>query len=234
VSIENFLKQRAVNITVAGSYTLSNWYDPQGKLRTFACRTTRVSPLRMLIEVPVVGKVGDHLTSHFRDLGKFEGSISDTKAGGFLLELQMPPVKREKLAEKLLWIEKKNRDPRTPDARKDARFIPQTSHSTLILADGSTHECFIIDLSLSGVAVSSQVQPPIGTPLAVGSCIGRVARLLPDGFAVKFFEQQPNLHYLERRIARAVPSLSCVRLRSLISKSEDCRIPPGIVSVTNA
>jgi hypothetical protein len=44
VSVERFLKQRAVNIAVDGSYTLPNWYDCEGRLRTFACRTIRVSP----------------------------------------------------------------------------------------------------------------------------------------------------------------------------------------------
>ena len=60
MSVERFLKQRAVNIAVDGSYTLPNWYDCEGRLRTFACRTTRVSPFRMILDVPVVGKVGDH------------------------------------------------------------------------------------------------------------------------------------------------------------------------------
>jgi hypothetical protein len=55
VSVEIFLKQRAVNIAVGGSYTLANWYDRRGKPRTFACRTTRVSPFRMLVQVPVIG-----------------------------------------------------------------------------------------------------------------------------------------------------------------------------------
>ena len=59
MSVEKFLKQRAVNIAVGGNYTLANWYDPQGNLRTFACRTSRVSPFRMMVDVPVVGKVGE-------------------------------------------------------------------------------------------------------------------------------------------------------------------------------
>jgi hypothetical protein len=87
VPVQDFLNQRAVNVAVDGHYTLPNWYDPQGKLRTFACRTTRVSPFRMIVEVPVVGKVGDRLSSYFRDFGKFEGSISDTMERSFLLEL---------------------------------------------------------------------------------------------------------------------------------------------------
>jgi hypothetical protein len=208
VSIEKFLKQRAVNIAVGGNYTLPNWYDPQGKLRTFACRTTRVSPFRMMVDVPVVGKIGDRLTPYFRDFGKFDGLISDTKAGSFLLELEMTRSMRENLASKLTWLEKKQKEPSIPDLRKEARIIPSSPHSTLALADGTTLGCFVIDMSVSGVAVSSQLQPQIGTPLAVGACIGRVVRLLPDGFAVKFVERQ-NRNDLARLIARPPsPSLA--------------------------
>jgi hypothetical protein len=34
------------------------------------------------------------------------------------------------------------------------------------------------------------LQPEIGTPLAVGACVGRVVRIFPTGFAVKFVERQ--------------------------------------------
>ena len=99
MSIEQFLKQRAVDIVMEGTFVLPNWYDPQGKLRTFACRATRVSPFRMMVDMPVVGKVGDSLTSYFRDIGNFEGTISDTARGGVLLELEMTQAMRVKLAE---------------------------------------------------------------------------------------------------------------------------------------
>jgi hypothetical protein len=203
-SVQTFLKQRAVNIVVGGSYTVPHWYDPQGKPRTFACRTTRVSPFRMMVEVPVVGKVGDRLTSYFRDFGTFEGCISDTMARGFLLELEMTGSMREKFANKLTWLEKKQKDPSVLDVRKDARFIPVSPHTSLTLADGAVHECFIIDMSVSGVAVSAQLQPPVGTPLAIGACVGRVVRLLPDGFAVKFISSQSRQD-LDRLLTRTAP-----------------------------
>jgi hypothetical protein len=203
VPVQDFLNQRAVNVVVSGSYTLPNWYDPQGKLRTFACRTTRVSPFRMIVEVPVVGKVGDRLTSYFRDFGKFEGSISDTMERGFLLELEMTRQRREKLSETLTWIAKKQQDPEVRDLRGDARFVPPNPHSTLTLADGSIHPCFIIDYSVSGVAVSAAVQPPLGMPLAVGACVGRVVRLLPNGIAVKFVDRLTAVD-LDRLVARTI------------------------------
>jgi hypothetical protein len=201
--VQDFLNQRAVKVIVGGSYSLPNWYDPQGNLRSFACRTTRVSPFRMIVDVPVVGKVGDRLTTYFRDFGKFEGCISDTMERGFLLELEMTRERREKLSETLTWIAKKQQDPEVTDLRGDARFVPPNPHSTLTLADGSIHPCFIIDYSVSGVAVSAAVQPPVGMPLAVGACVGRVVRLLPNGIAVKFVEKQ-TVSDLDRLVARVV------------------------------
>lgn len=201
MSIEKFLKQRAVKIAVGGNYTLANWYDPQGKPRTFACRTSRVSPFRMMVDAPVVGKVGTHVTSYFPDFGKLDGFISDTIGGGFLLELDMVRSMRKKIADKLTWLEKKQGNHSIKDLRRDARVIPACPHSTLTFADGATDGCFVIDMSVSGVAVSAAAQPQVGTPLAVGACVGRVVRILPDGFAVKFVEPQ-NRKHLDRLLVR--------------------------------
>jgi hypothetical protein len=188
VSVEKFLKERAIKIAVNGSYSLPNWHDREGKPRTFACRTTRVSPFRMLVDVPVVGKLGDRLTSYFPDFGKFDGSISDVGDGSFLLELEMTQEMRERFSDKLAWLAKRQSDPAVTEARKDARFIPPNSHTTLTMADGSVHTCFIIDVSVSGVAISAERHPPVGTPLAVGACVGRVVRHFHNGFAVRFVQ----------------------------------------------
>lgn len=196
VSLEQFLKQRAVNVNVGGSYTLPRWYDPQGRPRKFACRTRRVSPFRMIVDVPVVGKVGDRLTSYFSEFGEFEGKISDTRNGSFLVELDMPRRRRVWMSEKLTWLEKKQKQRGIRDVRKDVRLVPQTSHTTLTLADGSVYPCFIIDVSTSGVAISTEYEPPIGMPLAVGSCVGRVVRRFQNGFAVKFVKRQDRIDVL--------------------------------------
>jgi hypothetical protein len=201
VSVEKFLKQRAVKVAVEGSYTLSNWYDPLGKPRTFSCRTSRVSPFRMMVDVPVVGKVGDPITSYFSDFGKLEGFISDTSTGSFLLELEMARAMRAKLANKLIWLEKKEKDVGLPDARKNPRIVPASANSTLTLADGAMHGCTVVDMSASGVAVLADVQPQIGMPLAIGACVGRVIRLLPGGFAVRLVDAQKRSQ-LDRLIIR--------------------------------
>jgi hypothetical protein len=207
VSVKEFLSESAVNISVGGQYTIANRFDSKGRPSTFACRTSRVSPFRMMIAVPVVGRVGDRIAAEFPELGKLEGKISDTVQGSSLVELVMSASMRDKFSSKLTWLEKKQRNPGIPDGRLHARIVPASPHSTLTFADGSTQGCFVIDMSVSGVAVSADVQPAIGMPLAVGVCVGRVVRLLPQGFAVKFVEQQ-NRADLERLVMRSAPPRS--------------------------
>ena len=157
----------------------------------------------MMVDVPVVGKVGDCLTSYFRDFGKLDGHISDTRPGGFLLELDVSYATRERLSNKLTWLEEKQKDPAVIDLRKHPRVVPAHSHSTLTLADGAIHQCFIIDMSATGVAVSAELQPEVGTPLAIGTCVGRVIRIFAGGFAVKFVEKL-NQNDLDRFVARPI------------------------------
>ena len=204
MSVKEFLSRPAINLAVSGQYTLAKRFDAQGKPRTFACRTSRISPFQMMVAVPVIGRVGDPVKSYFGDFGKLEGVISDTANGRFLFDLEMTATLREKFTSKLTWLEKKQKDSSIRDGRMQARIVPASPHSILTFADGSTCSCFVIDMSSSGVAVSADTQPQIGMPLAVGACIGRVVRHLPDGFAVKFVEPLSR-DVLERRVMRPVP-----------------------------
>src|ERR1700709_282470 len=97
--------QPPTKIALQGHYSLAYWFDPQGKPRTFACRTVSVSPFQMTLAVAVGGKVGDRITASFPDLGQMDGSIKDTFSGGFMFEPKLTEAEREKLAGKLVWLE---------------------------------------------------------------------------------------------------------------------------------
>src|ERR1700738_5067506 len=118
------LDQPPTKIALPGRYKLSYWYDSRGNPRTFACRTISVSPFQMALSVTVVGKVGDSIMSNFPDLGKLDGSISNTFSGGFIFEPNLSRLERERVANKLIWLERKRRDPSIRDARKHERFAP--------------------------------------------------------------------------------------------------------------
>jgi hypothetical protein len=159
----------------------------------------------MIVDVPVVGKIGERVTSYFQDFGEFQCTISATLKSGFLMELDMTRARRAWMSEKLTWLEKKQKDASILELRNDARFVPQVSHTFLALADGSTHPCFIIDVSTTGVAISCEYDPPVGTPLAIGACVGRVVRKFDDGFAVKFAGKQQRDDLVRLVVRQAVP-----------------------------
>jgi hypothetical protein len=201
VSTTEIFGRHSVDIQLGGRYSLASRRDMQGNRREFACRTSRVSPFQMMVSVPVVGTVGERVISYFGEFGKLDGWISTQVEGGFLIDLEVAKEKRELLAGKLSWLEKQKKDSTIIDARAQGRIIPENPHSSLIFADGSQVSCFVIDMSVSGAAVSAFIQPEIGTPLAVGSSVGRVIRHFREGFAVKF-ERPVDRDYLERLIIK--------------------------------
>jgi hypothetical protein len=200
MSAVEFLERDAIDIRLGGRYCLANRRDMRGNRREFACRTSRVSPHQMMIAVPVMGAVGERVISYFGEFGKLDGLITDVVAGGFLLDLVVTKARREQLASKLTWLDRQQKAA-VFDAREQERIVPENPHSTIVLADGSTTSCFVIDMSASGAAVSSELHPEIGTPLAVGGAVGRVIRHFTEGFAVKFVEQQER-ERLERTVIR--------------------------------
>jgi PilZ domain len=195
-----FLERDAFDLRLGGRYSLANRRDLHGNRREFACRTSRVSPQQMMIAVPVIGAVGERVISYFGEFGKLDGLITDVVEGGFLLDLVVTKARREQLVSKLTWLDRQQREA-VVDVRATERVVPENPHSTIVLADGSTTSCFVIDMSATGAAVSSELQPEIGTPLAVGRAVGRVIRHFAEGFAVKFVEQQQR-ERLERMVIR--------------------------------
>jgi hypothetical protein len=198
LSFNEFMQRRAVDLRTGGRYSLSNCRDMQGNRREFACRTTRISPFQMLIAAPVLGPKGERVISYFGELGKLDGWITDTVEGGFLVDIAATKKAREGLATKLSWLEKRQREA-VLDLRQQQRLVPENPHTNLIFADGTTVSCFVIDMSPSGVAVSADIEPEIGTRLAVGRAVGCVVRRFNEGFAVHF-DRLLEMEYLEQMI----------------------------------
>jgi len=190
-----------ITVSVAGHYTLTKRYDSKGKPRKFSCRIMAISPHEMAISVPVCGFKGERVITHCEEFGTLEGNIERVTVGGFILKIVMNDKERAKFASKLEWFNQVQNNVAS-DGREHKRIVPKNPHSTLLLADGSCVRCFVVDYSVSGAAVSAEVEPEVGTPLAVGKVVARVIRNLPAGFAVKFIEPQEPGH-LERLIIQA-------------------------------
>jgi hypothetical protein len=187
-----------VVVRIPGRFSLANRRDSTGNRRKFACRAVNVSSTHMMLATPIDGPIGERIIAYFEEFGTIQGSIARVLNGGFIMRIAATTDERSALLRKLIWLEQhKNYD--VPDVRTHKRIIPQEPISTLIFPDGAMLQCFVIDMSESGVAVSADIIPAIGAVLAVGKVAGRVVRHFEEGFAVAF-KQPQNTAEIERLV----------------------------------
>ncbi len=93
--------------------------------------------------------------------------------------------KREKFTAQLTWLANRE-ELGLPEDRRHERIVPRNPRSLLCLSDGSEHPVRIIDISLSGAAVSSDLDLPMNTPVRLGSTPARIVRRFDGGYAVEF------------------------------------------------
>ena len=201
VTVEGRREPRTI-VSIPGRYVFPKRHSAHGSRSEFACRVVNISLHAVTLIAPVVAAIGELVIMYSGVFGKLEGSITDVHDRGFVMSIAATNEERVKFAVKIDWYEKnKNHD--VSDGRKHKRIVPKDPYSILIFSDGRQLRCFVIDMSVSGVAVSANIKPKIGTPLAVGKLVGRVVRHRADGFAVQFIEpQDPNL--LEQRIIQSL------------------------------
>lgn len=174
----------------AGRYALpERGPGDDGKVAVYACRLCSISTRIAVIVGPVVGKEGETITAHFDDFGILRGKVCRKLPSGFAVVLTLSDAERDKLGAKIVWQKKKVHE-QVPDKREHKRILPRDPRTILTLADGTQMPCFVIDVSQSGIAVSAEVWPGLGTPMAVGKLVGRVVRYLDVGFALQFIQPQ--------------------------------------------
>lgn len=174
---------------VMGSYVLAARVQTPGAVQVFACRSRSVSAQEAVVNAPVSGKPGDALTMTLQGLGIIRGRISRVLEGGFAVTFDCTDQERTALAARIDWLKRRTLKA-VSDRRAHRRVLPRETRANLTLGDGQRFDCFIIDMSQSGVAVSADVLPPIGSLAGVGAIPGRVVRHIEAGFAVQFAEVQ--------------------------------------------
>jgi hypothetical protein len=74
-------------------------------------------------------------------------------------------------------------------------------------ANGDVVNCEVLDLSLSGVSLVTEVRPQIGELVLIGQMAGRVARIHERGIAIEFVTAPPEKATPEQ----LVPKIGAVR-----------------------
>jgi len=171
---------------IEGCYSLPDRAKAKpGDPTVFACRSQSISTHNAVLQAPVQGQVGNRVSIKLQEFNILTGRVSRVFSGGFAFDIQASEAERTEIAAKIDWI-KKRRFRAFKDKRAHKRVAPPNPQSAITLPDGDIKECFIIDVSQSGVAVSADVLPPVGSRVAIGRATGTIVRHLDVGFATKF------------------------------------------------
>jgi hypothetical protein len=156
----------------------------------YPCWTIDVSPAGVGIIWLHKGDIGERIVAYISQIGRIEGMIARRLAKGFALEIQAPALKREKLAQRIAWLVKRETIG-APDERRHERISPENQQTKLRTPDGREYLAELIDVSVPGAALNVDAAPPIGSPVTIGRTSARVVRHFPGGIAVSFNDQLP-------------------------------------------
>lgn len=187
-------------------------YSPEGSAITIARRDRRIF-VRAKLELPLkfmtdrqpdgIGKTvnvsangilfqtrdelirGEEIVCYIQDLGRLNGVITKTKAGHAVMAISVSDLKRDRLADQLIWLI--NKGPLNLQQDRAAERHAASGDLQVLSADGRNINCQVKDMSLLGVALkTTDARPALGEFVQVGKKAGTVVRYLDDGFAVEF------------------------------------------------
>ena len=171
-----------VRVDLLGRYMLAD-------RREFPCQVIDMSPGGMAIIAPVSGKAGERVVAYIDHVGRLEGTIVRVLPNGFAMSIAATPRKRDKLAAQLTWLANRHILNLAEDRRHD-RVVPRNPQTVMVLVDGTSIPCRIVDMSLSGAAIATEDKPEVGALVMLGKTQGRVVRHIDDGVAVEFTRMQ--------------------------------------------
>ncbi len=157
-----------------------------------SCDIIDMSPGDVNFRVQALCAPGERVIAYLDHLGRIEGRVTRLTEDGFAAEIVASDRKREKLAAQLTWLVNRHELNLPEDRRHDRAANQSATASALELDDGRKYPCRIIDLSLSGAAVSVAIKPALKTAVRLGTKQGRVVRHFEDGVAIEFLTLQTH------------------------------------------
>ena len=152
------------------------------------CQVANVNTDRAVFLTNLDVPAGVQVVAYIDELGRIEAQVAEPVPGGFGVNFSLTAARLERFKERLNWLKNKDQDG-SIDHRQHTRFEPAEAKSHITLPDGRVYPCEVIDISLSGAAVSTEVMPSLGTYIMLGKMRGRVVRYIESGVAIEFSKQ---------------------------------------------
>ena len=176
--IQERRRHQRVKVVLPGRYMLED-------RREYPCLTVDISPGGVAFAALAKGRIGERVVAYLNQIGRVEGTVTRHFDQGFAIQMKLPVLKREKLADQLTWLANRQALGMAEDRRHE-RIIPRFAHATLKMPDGQEYLAKLIDVSLSGAALAVAAQPPIGSAVVVGETPAQIVRHFEGGIAVEF------------------------------------------------
>lgn len=178
-------QHRRVSIPLLGRFMRANREE-------YPCKLNDISVGGAAVMAPVAVTEGEPIVAYFDHIGGIEGTVVRTFEGGFAIQFKITSHKREKLASQLTWL--LNKDVISGiEQRRHARIPIPGKHARIVLDDGETVDCKLIDVSISGASLGMDMRPSIGSELTLGKLRCRVVRYHERGIGVQFIDiQEPE------------------------------------------
>lgn len=177
-------QHQRVNIDINGRFMREDRAE-------YECKVIDMSPGNVAIQSRVRCNTGERVICYLDHIGRIEGRVTRLLVDGFAMGINASSRKREKLAGQLTWLANKH-ELSLPEDRRHERVAPEQQKTVLVLSDGREYECGMIDLSLSGAAISIDVRPALGTSVTLGAMRGTVVRHFQEGIAIEFSKVQKD------------------------------------------
>ena len=171
-------RHQRVAVALLGRYMLTSRQE-------FPCQSVDMSPGGLRLVAPVKGLIGERIVVYLEHVGRIEGQVVRHTDLGLALTVTATARKRDKLASQLTWIANRHALG-LPEDRRHERIVPRQTVVSLAIGDAGPLAARLIDVSLSGAALSLIERPAIGTPVVIGKTPGRVVRHFEGGVAVEF------------------------------------------------
>jgi PilZ domain len=161
-----------------------------GDERDASCRIIDLSPGGAQVACEMGLPAGTPIVLYVDGFGRFEGVVArptdaqDNADGNFGIKFHCSALKRERVAEQLTVF--LNKGVVDESAMRRHEREPTKGLARFTRANGDIVGCEVLDLSLSGVSLKSEVKPPLGEVVLIGQMAGRVARHHENGVAIEF------------------------------------------------
>jgi hypothetical protein len=149
------------------------------------CQVSQLSVEGAIFSSDLAPPVGLPIVAYIETIGRVVGMSGGAADGGFKVNFTLAGNRRERLASRLASL-RKTPEEEESEPRGAPRYQLSASSSQLSLPDGRLYACEVLDISLTGASVKTEILPSLGTCIVLGKMRGRIVRYTDQGIAIEF------------------------------------------------